>query len=188
MSFGENETRKIRERLFDALSGVNRDVSGNILSRLNPQVDTKLIDVINESIISSVKDNLRKKKNMRFQDQEIWQLRPFLDAYRLKAFSVIQNIESKRNPVFRNKILSGEIKPENVGQMTPEEMFPEHYLAAKKRAAELQGKESEGVKGMFICSKCKSDKTTYHQMQTRSADEPMTTFVLCTNCGNRWRF
>lgn len=25
------------------------------------------------------------------------------------------------------------------------------------------------------------------QVQTRSADEPMTTFVLCNECGNRWK-
>jgi hypothetical protein len=28
----------------------------------------------------------------------------------------------------------------------------------------------------------------YYQMQTRSADEPMTTFVSCLNCNNRWKF
>ena len=27
----------------------------------------------------------------------------------------------------------------------------------------------------------------YIQLQTRSADEPMTTFVLCLECGNRWK-
>lgn len=30
-------------------------------------------------------------------------------------------------------------------------------------------------------------KCSYYQMQTRSADEPMTTFVRCVACGNRWR-
>ena len=30
-------------------------------------------------------------------------------------------------------------------------------------------------------------KCTYYQLQTRSADEPMTTFVTCINCGNRWK-
>ena len=25
------------------------------------------------------------------------------------------------------------------------------------------------------------------QVQTRSADEPMTTFVFCNECGNRWK-
>ena len=39
----------------------------------------------------------------------------------------------------------------------------------------------------FQCGKCKQRKCTYFQLQTRSADEPMTTFVQCVNCGNRWR-
>lgn len=41
---------------------------------------------------------------------------------------------------------------------------------------------------MFRCGKCKQRKCTYYQMQTRSADEPMTTFVRCTVCSNRWKF
>ena len=44
------------------------------------------------------------------------------------------------------------------------------------------------VQGMFECGRCKSTKTTYTQKQTRSADEPMTTFVTCSNCKNRWKF
>ncbi len=51
----------------------------------------------------------------------------------------------------------------------------------KARAAE------KDYEGLFKCGKCKSTKTTYYQMQTRSADEPMTTYVTCKNCGNRWK-
>ena len=40
----------------------------------------------------------------------------------------------------------------------------------------------------FKCRKCKSKNCSHYQMQTRSADEPMTTFVTCMDCGNRWRF
>jgi transcription elongation factor S-II len=40
---------------------------------------------------------------------------------------------------------------------------------------------------LFTCGRCKSVKTTSTQKQTRSADEPMTVFVLCLNCGNRWK-
>ena len=42
--------------------------------------------------------------------------------------------------------------------------------------------------GFFTCKKCKSKKTTYTQAQTRSADEPMTTFVTCLSCDFRWKF
>tara|TARA_Y100000816_G_C26103998_1_gene585992 strand:- start:2341 stop:2793 length:453 start_codon:yes stop_codon:yes gene_type:complete len=41
--------------------------------------------------------------------------------------------------------------------------------------------------GLFKCPKCKHRKTTYYSMQTRSADEPMTNFITCLNCGNRWK-
>ena len=41
---------------------------------------------------------------------------------------------------------------------------------------------------MFPCKKCRSTRCSHYQMQTRSADEPMTTFVECLDCGHRWRF
>ncbi|KAG8929841.1 RNA polymerase II elongation factor [Tulasnella sp. 418] len=48
--------------------------------------------------------------------------------------------------------------------------------------------EQEAETDAFKCGRCKQRKTRYRQAQTRSADEPMTTFVTCTNCGNRWKF
>jgi DNA-directed RNA polymerase subunit M/transcription elongation factor TFIIS len=41
--------------------------------------------------------------------------------------------------------------------------------------------------GIFQCKKCKSKKTTYYSLQTRSADEPMTNFITCLICQNRWK-
>lgn len=39
------------------------------------------------------------------------------------------------------------------------------------------------------CPKCDHPKAFFMQIQTRSADEPMTTFYKCCNmaCGHRWR-
>ena len=38
------------------------------------------------------------------------------------------------------------------------------------------------------CPKCEHSKAYFMQMQTRSADEPMTIFFKCCNpdCGHRW--
>jgi DNA-directed RNA polymerase subunit M/transcription elongation factor TFIIS len=40
----------------------------------------------------------------------------------------------------------------------------------------------------MTCGRCKMSKVAYTQAQTRAADEPMTTFCECMNCGNRWKF
>ena len=40
----------------------------------------------------------------------------------------------------------------------------------------------------YQCGRCHKRLCTYYQLQTRSADEPMTTFVTCLNCGKRWKF
>lgn len=37
------------------------------------------------------------------------------------------------------------------------------------------------------CPKCEHDRAYFMQIQTRSADEPMTTFYKCCKCGHRWR-
>jgi len=37
------------------------------------------------------------------------------------------------------------------------------------------------------CPKCGNETAEYFQLQTRSADEPATTFYRCTKCNYRWR-
>lgn len=49
------------------------------------------------------------------------------------------------------------------------------------RLAVAQGTKTDLLK----CGKCNKRNCTYNQLQTRSADEPMTTFVMCNECGHR---
>jgi len=50
----------------------------------------------------------------------------------------------------------------------------------------IKARESD-YDGILQCRKCKSNKTEYYQLQTRSADEPMTTYATCKKCGNKWK-
>jgi DNA-directed RNA polymerase subunit M/transcription elongation factor TFIIS len=63
-----------------------------------------------------------------------------------------------------------------------------YTVPGKKKLLESnKAKMDEDYEGMFKCRKCKSKKTSYYQMQTRSADEPMTTYVHCIECGLKWK-
>jgi DNA-directed RNA polymerase subunit M/transcription elongation factor TFIIS len=46
----------------------------------------------------------------------------------------------------------------------------------------------EVVEGVVECGKCHSKKTWSVQRQTRSSDEPMTTFSRCVECGHQWSY
>jgi len=88
-----------------------------------------------------------------------------------------------------SKIKSEYFKAEDVAKMTHEELYPELWSSLKLKIMSkyIINTNEEIPDGMFKCSKCKSMKTTYYQMQTRSADEPMTTYVTCLNCDKKWK-
>ncbi len=115
-------------------------------------------------------------------------------GYRNKMRSLVMNIKQKNNPELRSKLLRGEITPQRLYTMKAQEMAPE---GLKKEIEELEkmnlfkaqgATEQRAVTDRFTCGKCKQKKVSYYQMQTRSADEPLTTFCTCENCGNRWKF
>lgn len=61
-------------------------------------------------------------------------------------------------------------------------------MREKNLAAAQSARDTEAETDQFKCGRCSKRKCKYYQLQTRSADEPMTTFVTCVNCGNRWKF
>lgn len=56
------------------------------------------------------------------------------------------------------------------------------------RDAGIFSEKFERVTGIFKCGRCKSGEVDYTQQQTRSGDEPLTTFCTCLKCGNKWKF
>tara|TARA_B110000967_G_C18848733_1_gene543439 strand:+ start:1340 stop:1621 length:282 start_codon:yes stop_codon:yes gene_type:complete len=49
-----------------------------------------------------------------------------------------------------------------------------------------ENKMEEIIDSILTCGKCKQRKVDYYQKQIRGADEPMTCFCHCLNCGARW--
>ena len=117
-----------------------------------------------------------------------WDNPYFTLLYLTKLRVIITNIN---NANIINKIICKEIKPHEVAFMTHQELDPAKWtelLEIKKLHDEnLYSPKIDANTDDFTCRKCKSKKCSYYQLQTRSADEPMTTFVTCIDCGNRWK-
>ncbi|KAL8714783.1 MAG: hypothetical protein Q9220_001296 [cf. Caloplaca sp. 1 TL-2023] len=115
------------------------------------------------------------------------------EPYKQKLRSLFQNLRNKSNPTLRVRVLAGDIKPDKFVVMTHEDL---KSAEQKKVDSEMQrenmknaevAKPERSISTSFECGKCKQRKVAYNQAQTRSADEPMTTFCECQNCGNRWK-
>ena len=84
-----------------------------------------------------------------------------------------------------------EFTPLELINMNCQELYPELWKELidekYKKDKILYETKKEAMTDQFKCSKCKSRETCYYELQTRSADEPMTIFITCLNCGNRWK-
>jgi len=117
-----------------------------------------------------------------------WDNAHFVQLYKDRLRTIVINLKDDN---ILNQIQNGSITAQSFAMMSHYEMCPSKWdkLIAKKieRDKFKYDTQIEAATDTFTCRKCKSNKCTYYQMQTRSADEPMTTFVTCINCGARWK-
>ena len=134
--------------------------------------------IFNWTIQHASKNNIVKKWSNTF----------FVTLYIDRLRSVYINL---KKPDVSSAVMSGNIKSQEIAFMSHQEICPEKWkkLIEDKKIRDKQKYEPniEASTDNFTCNKCKSKKCTYYQLQTRSADEPMTTFVTCLECGKRWK-
>ena len=123
-----------------------------------------------------------------------WNNPIFKNLYLSKIRSIYSNIKAEsyiQNKEFKTKILSGEIDPTTIADLSSYDIFPgvwKELIDIKTRRDKLKYElKPEAMTDVFKCRKCNSRSCSYYEVQTRSADEPMTQFINCLDCGNRWR-
>jgi transcription elongation factor S-II len=174
----EKLDNEIRNKVFELLCklNVNKDIGVDFFREVE-------MELFNYAIKSSTQKNIVPTWNILLRK-----------IYINKARSLYTNLVP--NSYINNKRLyermkKGEFTAHKLVNMTNQELFPEHWkqlIDEKYRKNKvLYETKKEAMTDQFKCRRCSSRETCYYEMQTRSADEPMTIFITCLNCGNRWK-
>ena len=106
-----------------------------------------------------------------------WENYLFKHVYVTKSMNIIKHMQLFPDQI--NQIIKQK-ESKQIGSLS--------FIDFQKDTSKPDTIENEDTNvGLFKCMKCKSHNTTYYSLQTRSADEPMTNFITCKNCGNRWK-
>jgi DNA-directed RNA polymerase subunit M/transcription elongation factor TFIIS len=174
-AFRDKVRAKLTERFMsmDTNENMNQDAAANAALNLER-------GIYNYTLRESDTKNIVKK----------WDNGYFVQIYADRLRTVCINMGSGH---VIQLLATKQIKVHELAFMSHQDMNPDKWSALIK-AKQLRDKHKyetkvEASTDNFTCpnSKCRSTKCTYYQLQTRSADEPMTTFVTCIDCGKRWK-
>lgn len=142
------------------------------------------IGIYNWCIDYAEKENIiRNWKNPRFQQ-----------LYKDKAVSILVNLDKDsyvNNVRLLDRLKEGEFLPHELAYLQRENICPERWRVLldnkMKKDMHITEEKPAAMTNEFRCGKCKKRECVYQELQVRSADEPMTLFITCLNCGNKWR-
>jgi len=123
-----------------------------------------------------------------------WSIKMYETIYLTLVRKIVSNLQSNNN-VNNNELLEKYKKKiltiEEICGMNHYTLFESKWKERIEHQNLIEKRHLEGNKSMatdqFLCGRCHKRECTYYEMQTRSADEPMTIFINCLNCGKNWR-
>ena len=155
--------------------------------------NTKSNKIENAIFNWSIKKYCEKEEVTIEELDKVWASEFFRKIYMNKCISIFINLDVKLigNDELIKKVRSKDFDIEKLPDMNSFDLFPSHWEAIRTKLKEtnefLYTKQNTVFTDEFKCPKCKERKCSYYEVQTRSADEPMTAFINCTVCGHQWR-
>jgi len=123
-----------------------------------------------------------------------WNNSLFKHVYLTKVRHILGNLIPTayvQNTKLLDELRSGKYSIEDICSLNTYTICNERWRDFIHRRQQREKRQLEGNKAMatdqFLCMRCHKRECTYYEMQTRSADEPMTIFIQCMNCGKHWR-
>jgi transcription elongation factor S-II len=175
---GESIESKLRTHILEKLkSSLGKTFKKDDYNRLEKTI-----------LLAAITDATSKNVIKHFENK-LFQI-----CYMSAARKIIINLDAKsyvNNDYLVSKVKKGDLQIEHLATMTHIDYAPNAFVEFRERQQLREQAQLEGNKAMatdmFKCGRCNKRETTFYELQTRSADEPMTKFISCVNCGNRWR-
>jgi len=123
-----------------------------------------------------------------------WNNGTFIEIYLAKCRSIYANLNKEAyigNMHLYERFNEKEFKPHEIAFMTSDRLFPAVWndIITKEMLRNKSAYENTQVSmtDQMRCGKCKKNKVSYYELQTRSGDEASTIFYTCLSCGFRWK-
>jgi DNA-directed RNA polymerase subunit M/transcription elongation factor TFIIS len=110
----------------------------------------------------------------------------FESIYDQKSKEILEYFKTNKKYLLES-IQSKQLDPKKLADCKAEELNPEKYSKIITKKSYSKYKTNKGS-NLFTCPKCKKSECEVSQKQTRSGDEPPTTFVKCLVCNNVMKF
>ena len=152
---------------------IKNEKSENTIKKLENYVNKEFVEIVEKSI-SNFSNNYAIINETPYLIESIYdtKLDEIINALS-KTPDIIKTIEEAKNIAF----------------LKPEELNPDNYeKLLKKKEFEEYKKNDIKSSSAFKCKRCKKSKCSVTQKQTRAGDEPITTFVICLECGYNFSF
>ena len=101
----------------------------------------------------------------------------------------IELCEALKEGNLKEKIVNKELDMNKICNLPAYKLNPTKWTDIIHKKEQVKNKmDNLASTDNYKCKKCKKNKCTVSQAQTRSADEPMTTFVKCLTCGYTMKY
>ena len=111
--------------------------------------------------------------------------------YNDKKNSILANLNDPiiNNNSLKYNIFNNIIDPQIIAFLEPNKIHPDRWADQIKKKELIEFKKNNlRYTNLYKCYKCGERKCHATQLQVRSADEPMTTYVTCAVCSNTWKY
>jgi len=169
----------------------------SVRNKIIENLETLFNKILTKKEVSSLEQEIYEASLKEADSKHVikdWSIKIFEHLYVSMIRKIVSNLYSNsyvKNSELIKRYKNKEVTFKDIAYMNHYNLFESKWKEQIEHQKNIEKRQLEGNKSMatdqFLCTRCHKRECTYYEMQTRSADEPMTIFINCLNCGKNWR-